>query len=233
MQERALYDRLWADSLASFRAGNVDVDPLLNDRASDNRLGLTLAARFDEATLGRLARLLDDLRALAPEQHIYRPDELHITVLSVITTTAGFDPATAPLDTYCALFDEVFAAAEPFALHLRGLTASRCCALICGYCPDGVLNALRDRLRVALHAAGLDGDLELRYQITAAHATALRFQAPPACLDRLAEYIAAHRETDYGACRINTIDFVVNDWYMSYDRVRLLKRYTLGNAEQD
>ena len=78
MQERAVYDRLWADAQVSFRAGDVEIDPLLTDPASDDRLGLTLAARFDGPALERLGGLLDDLRALAPEQHIYRPDELHI-----------------------------------------------------------------------------------------------------------------------------------------------------------
>lgn len=232
MQERATYDRLWADTLASFRAGVVEIDPALNDLASDDRRGLTLAARPDAPARDRLSRLLDELRGVAPEQHIYSPDDLHITVLPVIPTGPGFELAAAPLETYRALFDDVFAATTPFTLHLRGLTAARCCVLICGYCPDGALNALRDRLREALRSAGLDDNLEPRYRITVAHASALRFRTPPACLERLTDYIVAHRDTDYGACRINTIDFVVNDWYMSHDRVRLLKRYTLGDADQ-
>lgn len=232
MQERAVYDRLWADAQASFRAGDVEIDPLLTDPASDDRLGLTLAARFDSPALERLGGLLDDLCALAPEQHIYRPDELHITVLSVVTTVSGFDPATAPIDTYRALFADVFANARPLTLHLRGLTASRCCILICGYSPDGALNALRDRLRAALRSAGLDGGLELRYRITAAHATALRFQTQPARLDALADYVAAHRDTDFGASCVTHVEFVVNDWFMSHDRVRLLARYPLGEVSQ-
>lgn len=228
--ERAVYDRLWDDALASFRAGAVEIDPLLNDRAADDRRGLTLAARFDAATRGRLSALLDDLRTLAPEQHIYRPDELHITVLSVVTTVPGFDPARAPVEAYRALFGEVFAAAAPFTLHLRGLTASRCCVLICGYSADGALNALRNRLRAALRAANLYDGLELRYRITAAHATALRFQALPARLGALAAYIAVHRDTDYGACQVASVEFVVNDWFMSHDRVQVLARYPLGGS---
>lgn len=226
--ERALYDRLWDDALASFRSGAVELDPHLPDRVDDDRLGLTLAARFDDATRERLSALLDDLRALAPEQHIYRPDELHITVLSVVTTTPGFDPARAPLGAYRALFAEVFAAAEPLTLHLRGLTASRCCVMLCGYSADGALNVLRAKLREALSAAGLQDGLELRYRITAAHATLLRFQTPPARLDALIEGIAARRDIDYGACHVDAIEFVLNDWYMSNDRVRVLARFPLG-----
>lgn len=226
--ERALYDRLWDEALAYFRAGRVEIDPLLVRREFDDRRGLTLAARLDGAALGRLSGVLDDLRTLAPEQHIYRPDELHITVLSVISAAPGFDASHAPVNAYKSLFEALFAAAAPFTVHLRGLTASRSCALICGYSPDGALNALRDRLRAGLRAAGLADGLELRYQSTAAHITALRFRAPPANLDALAAYIAARRDADYGPCPIHAIEFVVNDWTMSHDRVRLLARYALG-----
>ncbi len=226
--ERALYDRLWDEALASFRAGQVEIDPLLDRREFDNRRGLTLAVRPDGAALGRLSGVLDDLRALAPEQHIYRPDELHITVLSVISAAPGFDPARAPVNAYKSLFEALFAAAAPFTVQLRGLTASRSCVLICGHSPEGALNALRDRLRAGLRAAGLADGLELRYRSTAAHITALRFRVPPANLDALAGYIAARRDADYGPCPIHTVEFVVNDWTMSHDRVRLLARYTLG-----
>lgn len=226
--ERALYDRLWDEALAFFRAGRVEIDPLLDRRESDDRRGLTLAARLDGAALGRLSGVLDDLRALAPEQHLYRPDELHITVLSVISAASGFDLARVPVNAYKSLFEALFAVTAPFTVHLRGLTASRSCALICGYSPDGALNALRDRLRAGLRAADLVDGLELRYQSTAAHITALRFRAPPANLDALAAYIAARRDADYGPCPIHAIEFVVNDWTMSHDRVRLLARYALG-----
>jgi len=149
-------------------------------------------------------------------------------VLSVVTTTPGFDPARVPLGAYRALFADVFAAAEPLTLHLRGLTASRCCVMLCGYSADGALNALRAKLREALSAAGLQDGLELRYRITAAHATLLRFQTPPARLDALIEGIAARRDIDYGACHVDAIEFVLNDWYMSHDRVRVLARFPLG-----
>ncbi|MEL7675363.1 MAG: hypothetical protein AAGU78_16635, partial [Chloroflexota bacterium] len=60
------------------------------------------------------------------------------------------------------------------------------------------------------------------------HATLLRFRALPRRLEALGAYVAARRDRDYGASRIEQIEFVVNDWYMSHDRVRLLARYTLG-----
>lgn len=226
--ERALYDRLWAEARASFQAGAVEVDPHLDNREADTRRGLTLAARFDGALRPELDALLADLRALAPEQHVYRPDELHITILSVISAAPGFDPDRAPLDAYHALFSETFASTAPLTLYWRGLTATPGAVLLCGYSPDRALNALRDRLREALRRAGLDTDLELRYRTTAAHATLLRFRALPRRLEALGAYVEARRDRDYGASRIEQIEFVVNDWYMSHDRVRLLARYTLG-----
>lgn len=231
--ERALYDRLWADARASFQAGVVEIDPHLDDREADTRRGLTLVARLDGALRPEMGALLADLRALAPEQHIYRPDELHITILSVCSAAPGFDAERAPIGAYHALFAEAFATIAPLTLRWRGLTATPGAVLLCGYSPDGALNALRDRLRETLRRAKLDADLELRYRSTAAHVTLLRFRALPPRLEALGAYIAARRDRDYGAGRIERIEFVVNDWYMSRDRVRLLARYALGEVTPD
>lgn len=232
-EERALYDRLWAEARASFQAGAVEIDPHLDDREADTRRGLTLTARFGGALRPELDALLADLRVLAPEQHVYRPDELHVTVLPVSSAAPDFDPENAPIDACRALFAEALASTAPFTLTWRGLTATRCCVLLCGYSLDGALNALRDRLRAALRGAGLDADLELRYRTTAAHATLLRFRALPPRLDALSAYVAARRDLAYGASRIEQIEFVLNDWYMSYNRVRLLGRYTLGSPARE
>lgn len=231
--ERALYDRLWVEASASFQAGAVEIDPHLDDREADTRRGLTLVARFDGMLRPELDALLADLRVLAPEQHVYRPDELHVTVLPVSSAAPGFDPENAPIDGYRALFAGVLASTAPFTLTWRGLTATRCCVLLCGYSLDGALNALRDRLREALRGTGLDRDLELRYRSTAAHATLLRFRTLPPRLEALGAYVAARRDLDYNASRVEQIEFVLNDWYMSHDRVRLLARYTLGGPARE
>ncbi len=35
------------------------------------------------------------------------------------------------------------------------------------------------------------------------------------------------RNRDFGISEINRVDFVINDWYMSYDKVRVLDSFRL------
>lgn len=82
---RAVYARLWADAQAQFATGTVKTDPYLDRRESDTRRGLTLVLRPDGEAKARITAALDELGDLAPGQYRYHPDELHITVLSVIS----------------------------------------------------------------------------------------------------------------------------------------------------
>ncbi len=92
---RCIYDRLWESALESFRSGVVKADPHLLDRAADGRRGITLVARPDPVAAERIAAFIDELRAVVPDQHLYRADELHITVLTLISAARGFDQASS------------------------------------------------------------------------------------------------------------------------------------------
>ena len=223
---QAVYDRLWDEARASFAAGHVRTDPHLINRAADARRGLTLIIRPGPVALACITALLDELHALAPAQHIYRPDEVHITLLSVISAAPDVDLAAVPLDAYRAAFAEVFAHAHPFRVHMTGISASPDSVLVTGQ--SDALNTLRDRLRAALKHVGLDGRSEQRYRSITAHSTILRFRSHPATLPALARFVESARSRDLDAWEVDEVEFVFNNWYMSFDVVRVLARYSLG-----
>ena len=225
---RAIYDRLWAEARDAFVAGVVHADAYLRDRTHDARRGISLIIRPDAATIGRITAIMDDLRVFAPEQHFYRPDELHITVLSLISVADGFDLDTAPLDTYRAVCEAVIPSTPRFDVRYYGLAASPDSVFVCGDSAGERLNVLRDRLRAALHEAGLGGTLDRRYRLITAHSTIQRFVSTPRHLPGLAAYIAARRDHDLGCFTAAEIMFVQNDWFMSHDTVTVLGRYALG-----
>jgi 2'-5' RNA ligase len=224
---RAVYDRLWAEARDSFAAGVVRADPHLRDRTRDTRRGISLIIRPDAATIERISAIMNDLRAFAPEQHFYRPDELHMTVLSLISVADQFDLDAVPLATYRAVCEAVIPSTPPFDVRYYGLAASPDSVFVCGDSAGNALNVLRDRLRTALHEAGLGGTLDRRYRLITAHSTIQRFVSTPRDLPGLAEYIATRRDHDLGCFAVAEIAFVRNDWFMSHDAVMVLGRYGL------
>jgi 2'-5' RNA ligase len=187
---------------------------------------LTLIIR-PSAAAARIGAVIEELRAIAPRQHFYQPDELHITLLSVISAHAGFEAQRAPLARYRAVFEGAFARAEPFAIRFTGVTASPDAVMVCGSAAGDALNALRDRLRAALAGAGLADGAEQRYRSVTAHMTIMRFQAQEENLARLAEVLQAARQRDLGAHVAEKVDLVVNNWYMSRDITRVVDTYRL------
>jgi 2'-5' RNA ligase len=222
---QAVYDRLWAEAQEHFAAGRVKTDPHLLDRTQDARRGISLIIRPAPDMIARLGAVIDELNAIVPGQHVYRPDELHITLLSLISAAAGFKLDAVPLDRYRAVLGDLFAQVRPFTIRFTGVTASPDTVFVCGQ--SDALNALRDRLRDDLTRAGLGETLDRRYRIVTAHSTVLRFQAQPDHLPELVRYLTAQRARAIGAFAAGTVDFTFNDWYMSHDVVRVLETYRI------
>lgn len=224
---QAVYDRLWQAAETAYAAGAVVIDPYL-DQSNDSRRGLTLLLRPGGAALMGMCGVLDELRALVPEQHIYTADALHITVLSVISITAGIAVDDLPAAPYNAVFGPAIAALAPFDLRVTGLCAAPDSLMFVAQAQDDALNRLREVAREGLRAAGLDAYLELRYRSVTAHLTALRFRSVPARLPELLAYVRARRQIDLGAFTAGALELVSNDWYMSPQTVRVWGRYPLG-----
>ena len=220
-----IYDRLWADARALFATGCVKTDPHLLNRGADTRRGITVVIRPTPDLIGRISGVMDDLRTLAPGQHLYRPDELHVTILSLISASTGFNLDAVPLDTYRALLGDLFAQVKPLTIHFNGVTASPDSVFIFGQAEHDALNTLRDRLRESLTRAGLGDMLDRRYRIVTAHSTILRFQSQPENLPALIRYLEGARTRDMGTFTADAAEFTFNDWYMSHDVVRVLARY--------
>jgi 2'-5' RNA ligase len=223
---QAVYDRLWTEAQEHFAAGRVKTDPHLLDRANDTRRGISLIIRPTSAMIVRLGTVIDELNAIVPGQHVYRPDELHVTLLSLISAAAGFDLDAVPLDRYRAALGNLFTQVQPFTIRFTGVTASPDTVFVRGQ--SDALNALRDRLRDDLTRAGLGDSLDRRYRIVTAHSTVLRFQTQPEHLPELVRYLTAQRSREIGAFAVETVDFTFNDWYMSHDVVRVMKTYRLS-----
>ncbi|NTU80502.1 MAG: hypothetical protein HGA45_14170 [Chloroflexales bacterium] len=174
----AHYDGFWQMARPALATGAVELDPHLSGAQPDGRRGLSLILRPPAAIAATLGAFLAEAAQLEPGQYIYPVADLHLTVLSLFTATVQYQPHYARLARYRAATDAALQGAAPVRIAFRGITAVRGAVMIQGFPADEGLNQLRDRLRQELHAVGLGGELDRRYQIRAAHLIAIRFAAP-------------------------------------------------------
>lgn len=227
-QVQPIYDDIAARGLAVFRQGTVQTDPHLLNIPGDTRRGTTLRIRPTDPARQLILDAAAELDRIVPGQYVYTGDQLHITVLSVISAAEGIRLEDVPLDACNAIFADVCRRAAPFTIRLRGIVASPDCVLVCGYPDRDALNTLRDHLRAALKAAGLASALEQRYRSVTAHLSLLRFQTVPYHVPPLLEWLEEARARDLGAFVADSVEWVFNDWFMSPGVVQLLGRYPLA-----
>jgi 2'-5' RNA ligase len=225
----ALYEGMWEEALGSFQAGVVQPDPYLTALESDVRRGMALIARVPIANQSALCALIDRVREAAPDQHYYRAEQFHATVLPVIATVLPLPLEDIPLAAFIVALQEAFDGAKSFDIELRGITASPSVVMVQGY-PDAILNHLRECLREALQQAGLAMAIEPAYKRTAAHITLMRFSTTPASLTRFTEALKQIRQEnlDFGTMRVEEICLTYGDYYLTPEHSQNLHVFPLG-----
>lgn len=225
-----IYEQLWREAAAALQRGEPQLDAHLPGKANDLRRGLTLLLRPSASVRDRVAECISQLSALCPDQYFYRPEELHVTVMSIVSGTEHWREAMHPLGEYQAVLAQVLARQRPFRLTFRGLTATPGVVMVQGFPEDDALNDLRDRLRTAFATAGFSGVLDRRYKISTAHMTVMRFCRPEADWSRLLAVLEVGRSLDFGSMTADGLELVLGDWYASAGTVQRLSEYRLISA---
>ncbi len=221
------YRLLWREAIATLRQGQVAIDPHLRRKAQDQRRGLSVILRLDQAVTAQVTSMLQQLATCEPDQYYYHPSELHVTVLSLFTAGTDTAPRFAQLPDYLATLQPILATASALRISFRGISASPGAVMIQGFPQPDTLNPLRDRLRQALQAAGMSDGVDGRYRLQTAHATVMRFQAPLQHSATLLELLQRYRRHSFGQTLVQQLQLVEHDWYMSTEKVRVLAAYDL------
>jgi 2'-5' RNA ligase len=222
-----IYETLWNDAVAAFERGQPQVDAHLSDRANDLRHCVTLVLSPSPAVRDAVADYLRCLATLCPGQHFYRPDELHVTVLSVISGTEHWQREMDRLPDCRRVIGEALSRHAPFKITFRGVTASPASVLIQGFPAGESLIAIRQDLREAFAQNGLGDMPDRRYKLTGAHMTAMRFAKPVSDLKPLLSFLKESRGFLFGECEVNEFQLIFDDWYASAEQVRVLQEYSL------
>jgi 2'-5' RNA ligase len=227
VQLQAHYDAMWDQAIGAIAGGDIDCDTRIAIRP-DPRRGITVIARPGPALRARFDALLDLLCGAEPEQYRYPAADMHMTVLSLCTATENAGPQLARADEYRAAAHAALDGFEAFDIDFDGIAVSAGAVLARGMTRGPALETLRERLRSELRLRGLDASLDRRYRLITAHSTLLRFAAPLQDSRRFAALLEHLRDEPLGSMRVDALELVMNDWYMSAGSLQPLARITSG-----
>ena len=226
-EPRRTYESLWCAAVTAFAQNQFQVDAHLQNKAADFRRGLTLILRPGPAVREAFTTFVDQLKLAAPGQYFYRPEEWHVTVLSIIPGSEHWQEKMPQLAAYQACVEEVMKGCQPFSIRFRGVTASPAAVMIQGIPPDDALAQIRDGLRASLQRAGFGDQLDVRYKINTAHVTVMRFSHGNTNGKNLLALLTANRTTDFGAVNVGGLELIFGDWYASAESSRTVQAYKL------
>lgn len=222
----SFYHNLCKDGYDALRERTVQTDRFLDDLDRDLRRGLTLIVRPSYQVTRQLVAINERLRALAPRHFYYDALRFHFTIISLITACEAFDLDRIPLELYERTIREVLIAFPPFVVEFIGVGPTRNSVIAKGFPMGGISEAIRDALRDRLRAAGLGRGVDERYRSRGAHITLGRlkvvedFSPMIACLEELCS-------ARLGRMRVQQAQLVVNDFYMSPDKVKVISEIAL------
>ena len=209
---KKIYDGMWNNSLQRIKGDKYEIDNLINC-SKDTRRGMSVLSYLSDEIGVAISTLLDQLQRIEPEQYYYPANEFHLTVLTVITCFEGFKLSDIDVKAYSDAFQQAVEDIGPFKIRYSGITASPSCILVQGFPDDEQLNLLRGKLRSSFERANLRTTTDLRYEISTAHTTVVRFKSPLRNRDAFIELLSKYRNIDFGTLEVDRLDFVFNNWY--------------------
>lgn len=222
------YRRLWQGAMQSFQQSRFETDDNLLHKQNDRRRGMTLIIRPNRAVVQKISSFLSELNDVEPTQYFYHSNEFHVTLLSLFTATTNYQPYYAKQSVYLRTVDSLLSETGRFVVRFQGITASPGAVMIQGFPGNDALNILRDKLRLQLISEGLGDGLDRRYAIKTAHITVFRFQRQPSNIKLFMECLRKYQSHSFGETEVNFIQLLRNDWYMSQDKVSVIKKWELS-----
>lgn len=227
-EARQTYARLWNEAAPAFERNDLEFDRHLPGKSQDLRRGLALALRPCRTLQQSISAYLRQLAEVAPGQYFYRPEEFHVTVLSIIPGSESWQDRIHHLAAYQSIISEVLQRHRKFSITFRGVTASRGGVMIQGFPNDDTLAQIRTDLREALRQNQLGEQLDARYKINTAHITVMRFCDANLDAKKLLALLKANRATAFGETRVENLELILGDWYASAETASTLLEYQLA-----
>jgi 2'-5' RNA ligase len=222
-----IYEQLWSEAMTAFERGKPQLDPHLLDKKNDRRRGLSLSFWLPAPVRARIKQFVDQLAAEFPGQYFYQPEELHVTIVTLISASEHWQQEFGDVDAFRALLRDVLSHHPPFTVEFRGVTAAPNAVLIQGFPIGDTLENIRAELRRTFVERGFPNRLDRRYPNSAAHVTAMRFCKTDSDWKKLMTVLQAHRQTPFGEMQVETLQLTLGDWYASAEVTQVVEEFRL------
>lgn len=218
------YNEMWKNARSHLISGTCSIDDSIDD-AEDLRRGITLLAKPNQEVKNEISSFQLELKKMEPKQYYQPCDDLHLTVLSIISCYVRFELTQIKTENYRNLIDEC--TSEPIEIRFEGITASPSGILVQGFSKGDGLKSLRNGLRNRFNLSQLQHSIDSRYKINTAHLTIMRFRKPIGDSKKLVRLLEEFRNFSFGKMRINQLQLVFNDWYQRTEIVKKLATFEL------
>lgn len=228
MMIQSIYDDMWQRFESALKHNEYELDPYLSDLENDTRRGITALAYLNQgnrSTINEIIRFQKEVRELEPEQYYHPSNELHLTILSVISCLPEFALTEIDVNSYIDVFRSTLKNAGKIEIRYQGVSASPNCIVIQGFPTSDTLERLRNELRTQLIEAGVRVTFDSRYKLVTAHSSVIRFKAPLNNAQQLLALCQRYRNHDFGRVVLEDFELVFNNWYQNLDVTMSLAKY--------
>lgn len=225
---QSIYDDMWQRFELALKRNEYELDPYLSDLENDTRRGITALAYLNQgncSTVNEIIRFQKEVRELEPEQYYHPSNELHLTILSVISCLPEFALTEIDVNSYIDVFRSALKNAGKIEIRYHGVSASPNCIVIQGFPTSDTLERLRNELRTQLTEAGVRVTFDSRYKLVTAHSSIIRFKAPLNNSQQLLALCQRYRNHDFGRVVLEDFELVFNNWYQNLDVTMSLAKY--------
>ncbi|PMH28287.1 hypothetical protein BCU71_06890 [Vibrio lentus] len=225
---QSIYDDMWQRFEFALKHNEYELDPYLSDLENDTRRGITALAYLNQgnrSTINEITRFQKEVRELEPEQYYHPSNELHLTILSVISCLPEFALTEIDVNSYIDVFRSTLKNAGKIEIRYHGVSASPNCIVIQGFPTSDTLERLRNELRTQLTEAGVRVTFDSRYKLVTAHSSIIRFKAPLNDAQQLLALCQRYRNHDFGRVVLEDFELVFNNWYQNLDVTMSLAKY--------
>ncbi|WP_422360510.1 2'-5' RNA ligase family protein [Reichenbachiella sp.] len=219
------YKEMWENARSRFINGACSIDDSI-DSNEDLRRGITLLARPNQEIKNSISSFQQELKKIEPNQYYQPSDDLHLTVLSIISCYAGFQLTQINSEDYERVVSECLS--KPMEIKFEGITASPSGILVQGFPEGDGLKKLRNELRKRFKSSQFQHSIDSRYKINTAHLTVMRFRKRIADFGEFVRLLDEFRNFSFGRMKVDQLDLVFNDWYQRTDVVKKLATFELG-----
>lgn len=220
----ALYSKIDSEGREAIQNSQEKIDPFLNNLEQDRRFGLTLLIKIPEKVTGSFRRIEEEIQKVEPEQYFYPEPDLHVTVVDLVSASAGFKRDEPLIGKSVQLIENAVKRVPPFTIRFQGIIISNAAILVKGYYRDG-LQDLRNIMRKTAHEEGIN--LQERYQSISSHSTIVRYMSALQNRKKFLTVVQNYHELEMGTVLVNELELVIHDWYNR--RKEVIKKFVFND----